>query len=397
MEGKRADQDPQSGKALNYLVKLCGIGLAIIVLYGFRASGFGHFFVVVSLGLVIAGAAVLIGGVLGFLFGIPRTLQQESGGGGDDGDDAATFSYRANTNLEQISDWLTKMLVGVGLTQLTSIPDYLGRLAAFLAGGLGGAASDAVFALSLFLFFSVIGFLFGYLWTRLNLAGAFRQADLMAIGALASKVDRTSHQLDEFKKQSELDVEALNVAYRQLNPGRDIEAVTQEELDRAIAAASYNVRVQIFNQAWSVRGDNWRTDKARMALTIPIFRALIKADPEDKYHMNHGQLGFALKDQAEPDWKGAEAALDKAIQIRGPWRETGRWLFYEFNRALCRIHLDPAFAAERASDPELRKLIVDDLTAAYQSDLRKLVTSDETVKQWMALNKVRTTELKDKP
>ncbi len=31
-------------------------------------------------------------------------------------------NYRSNTNLEQISDWLTKILVGVGLTQQTFFP-----------------------------------------------------------------------------------------------------------------------------------------------------------------------------------------------------------------------------------------------------------------------------------
>lgn len=78
-----------------------------------------------------------------------------------------------NTNLEQISDWLTKILVGVGLVQLGSIVDSLGDLADYIAEALGGGPAGAPFALALVMYFTVAGFLVAYLWTRLNLTGAF--------------------------------------------------------------------------------------------------------------------------------------------------------------------------------------------------------------------------------
>ena len=45
-----------------------------------------------------------------------------------------------------------------------------------------------------------------------------------------------------------------------------------------------------------------------MARTIPIFEALVRADP--KWHAYHGQLGYALKDQA-----GAVRAYRKALSL----------------------------------------------------------------------------------
>jgi len=53
---------------------------------------------------------------------VPRSLQEVPSANGQPG-------YSGNTNLEQISDWLTKILVGVGLTQLREIPGQVQRLA----------------------------------------------------------------------------------------------------------------------------------------------------------------------------------------------------------------------------------------------------------------------------
>jgi hypothetical protein len=89
------------------------------------------------------------------------------------------------------------------------------------------------------------GFLFGYLWTRLFLAGALRAADQAAIGMLVvevqkvtEKAETTERKLEALKKQSELDATALNLAYRQLNPDADLPRATQEELNTAVTSAS---------------------------------------------------------------------------------------------------------------------------------------------------------------
>jgi hypothetical protein len=123
-----------------------------------------------------------LGVTVGFLFGIPRTLQ-----GDHDAASAQTtpqsqelrfggYSQRVNTNLEQISDWLTKILVGLTLTQLGNIGTKLGEAAAWIAPGLGSTPHAEVFASALIVYFTVIGFMSGYLLTRLVLAGAFYRA-----------------------------------------------------------------------------------------------------------------------------------------------------------------------------------------------------------------------------
>ena len=387
-------KDSDSNRALQVLTAAMVVGVIGVVLFALQSSEWSERISVSSVGIMISGAFLLIGGVLGFLFGIPRTLQQESPGTdqSNKAGGAPTVAYQANTNLEQISDWLTKMLIGVGLTQLTAMPEHLNKVALYLSGGLGGYPSSQILAMSIVLYFSTVGFLFGYLWTRLFLAGAFRQADLMSIGHLASRVEQTDRKLEGLKKQTEIDVEALNLAYRQLNPSPDLPVVTQEALNATVASASRPIKVQIFNQAWSARSANWRDKKPIMERTIPVFRALIQSDSENRYHMNHGQLGFALKDQEHPNWVAAEQELTTAIEMRGPWMEHG-WLFYEFNRAICRIMLDESFLKSAPAKDSVREAILSDLRAAVESDLNHLIHKDATIKKWMKANNIKQADL----
>jgi hypothetical protein len=394
----------ESQKALRLLGGAMLAGLLSVPIYATQAGEWTSFFIMISVGWLVAGASALVGGTLGFLFGIPRTLQQEGNFTGaslaesEPGAPLRRTDYRANTNLEQISDWLTKILVGVGLTQIGEIKTGLGTLSAFAAQGLGTQSHNQVFALGLICYSCILGFLFGYLWTRLFLAGALRVADQAVIGVLTEKVLQvtekaatTERKLDEFKKQSDLDAAALNLSYRQLNPSPDLPEITPEALDMAIAAASRPIKVQVFNQAWQARSDNWRDAKTntKMAQTIPIFEALIRNDVENRFHKNHGQLGFALKDKQPPDWAGAERELTKAIEIRDASEEDG-WLFYEMNRAICTIMLDPDFEKDQASDPDRKARILADLKAAFQAEeLRKLIRADAAIKKWMLINHVK--------
>ena len=106
------------------------------------------------------------------------------------------------------------------------------------------------------------------------------------------------------------------------------------------------------------------------------------------YHLNHGQLGFALKDKREPDWAEAERELGKAIAIRGSWEQKG-WFSYEFNRALCRIHLDAAFGQGRESATEAKDQILRDLrVAAHSEEIRGIILENQTLQSWMALNRL---------
>lgn len=194
------------------------LGLTFVFVFAWARGG-----VQISLAILWAMACFTAGGIVGFLFGIPKVLQRDevappaetnagartgtgdggTSGNGDRGRGAAPrrpsdYSQMVNTNLEQISDWLTKIIVGLGLIELRRLPEFLSRASAFMAGSFGGDASARGFGAAIILYFSIIGFLAAYIVTRIYLAGAFKRADT-GVGSI--EVDGRSQSLEEVVEQ----------------------------------------------------------------------------------------------------------------------------------------------------------------------------------------------------
>jgi hypothetical protein len=76
--------------------------------------------------------------------------------------------YTTNTNLEDISDWLAKILVGLGLAQLGQIKSLVTQTGTYAAHSIDPAQvpSTAPLAASLIIYFTSIGFIASYLVTR---------------------------------------------------------------------------------------------------------------------------------------------------------------------------------------------------------------------------------------
>ncbi|MDQ2643463.1 MAG: hypothetical protein M3020_06600 [Myxococcota bacterium] len=134
-ENKRTDIRSLRAKS----VAAAFVGISGLLIYAARLGTWKSFAEVFAAGVLVSGAAALVGILLGFLFGIPRTTVAERApnpvtdppGGREPvpaGTSPLSAPYSVNTNLEQISDWLTKILVGVGLTQLNEIPEKLAAL-----------------------------------------------------------------------------------------------------------------------------------------------------------------------------------------------------------------------------------------------------------------------------
>jgi len=142
-------------------------------------------------GLLWSGAWFAVGSFIGFIFGIPRSLSSDTARTGAPLPDpdrvdttpglqpAATArgpSTAVNTNLEQISDWLTKIIVGVSLVNSEQIGDAMLYAARTMANSLGGGPARVSLSLAILVYFGVIGVLGGYLLTRLFLQRAFDTA-----------------------------------------------------------------------------------------------------------------------------------------------------------------------------------------------------------------------------
>ncbi len=271
------------------------------------------------------------------------------------------------------------------MVQLGKAGSALGSLGDRLGPGLGAQASSPTVGIAIMVTFSIIGFLLSFLWTRIYLRGAFQAADVETIAQ--GVID----------KQQSSDARALGLVNRILSPVPGGPQISQDELTEAIKAASAATNVQIFERARRYRRENDDLQDpqklAAMERAIPIFRALIAADTENRFHRNHGQLAYALKDKKPPDYAAAIDELTKAIEIRGDPKSHGYWL-YELNRAVCRIMLDQQFNQDpRApSTPDQRKLIVDDLRVTAQFGA-SILQGQPLIQEWLQVNQVKPEEL----
>jgi hypothetical protein len=149
-------------------------------------------------GLIFLSTAI-VGALLGFIFAIPRVIAR--GGVGVSGDGVQNQLLGTNTNLERISDWLTTMLVGVGLSQLTNLNGTFVQFRDFLAttatvydhaGCERGCHPSAGVLPAVGPFILILGvscgFLFMYLVTRLVLVGFFKHSEEVLSGAAAAAV-----------------------------------------------------------------------------------------------------------------------------------------------------------------------------------------------------------------
>jgi hypothetical protein len=400
----RQERREKEGGQSGTLRVLTGLGLpAVLALVIYAVTQEDDTGEILGVGLLTAIAAFTVGSLLGFLFGIPRSVaaakKAEKDGDATEAGDAAAVAAEAaerfapNTNLEEISDWLTKILVGVGLVQIHQISGAVEDLAEGLEGGLGTRGFSV--AVALLISFSITGFVSAYLYTRLRLQGAFERA---LYRDAAAKITAAAEKLTTA-------ADAIGLVQKQLSPG-DVDRPSAEELTSALTAATPGARSQAFYTARDQRRKNWRgrssagEDKDYVAPTIGVFEALIACDAEGHYHRTRAELGYALKDQKTPDWSAARVALTKAIELR-PDTDAVQSGMYEFNRAYCNIKLDLEAGTSSAA-PGLVKAIVDDLEAALRSsDGREIVLAavgsgiraekdweDRTVSTWLEHNKL---------
>lgn len=184
---RRTDvESSKFNKDLVYTNKVLLPFLGIVTIFVFAHLGFT---VATTTALLWAMASLASGTALGFLFGIPKILQDNSihdkpekvASESNPNKRSDAFSYRqqVNTNLTEISDWLTKIIVGLTLVHLAEIQQQFNNMANTFASGLnaGEPALEKSFAFALLTVYTILGFFFGYLYTRLFLAIAFSKAD----------------------------------------------------------------------------------------------------------------------------------------------------------------------------------------------------------------------------
>lgn len=172
MKNTKKTPDKEQIWRIIFLLGVAGAAFLFLVSIHKLDNHYGFFAYLITLGtaLLIAGACFSLGALTGFLFGIPRIINNNNA-------PALTSSKGTviqNDNLVQISDWLTKIIVGVGLTQINEIPNVFNMLGRLLgpcfekSGESRDVQVSAAIAISIVVYFLILGFIACYLWTRFH-------------------------------------------------------------------------------------------------------------------------------------------------------------------------------------------------------------------------------------
>jgi hypothetical protein len=132
-------------------------------------------------------ASAAIGAALGFLFGLPRArftdeLSAAAGSIGATGGAPAaplhpSAHYLANSNLIKVSDWLTTIVIGLGLVNLGGLLPALRTLATALKDPLGGAAYAGAIGISVMVVGVLAGFVLVYVFTTIRIRQLLEDAE----------------------------------------------------------------------------------------------------------------------------------------------------------------------------------------------------------------------------
>jgi PASTA domain len=170
--GRMAGDKIQRG-VLVVVVTLLVLMIVAAVLLGFAThdSGAG----VTS--FVLFAAAAAVGAGLGFLFGLPRARVA-----GDETDPATTTPtastfYLTNSNLIKVSDWLTTIVIGLGLVNLDKVVPAIRRLGHALHQPLGGAPYSGAVGISVLIVGLFAGFILDYLWTSIRVRELLEESE----------------------------------------------------------------------------------------------------------------------------------------------------------------------------------------------------------------------------
>jgi hypothetical protein len=150
----------------------------------------------VAVGLLVGLAAVAVGVLLGVVFGIPRRVENSPV--------AAQRVYEGNTNLEQVSDWIVKIIVALSLIELGNLATWFTRLSRSLGTALGQQPGSTAAAAGMLAYFTSVGFLAGYLWARTDFTETLDAGERAVSVTKSLEVARESARRAERQATSEM-------------------------------------------------------------------------------------------------------------------------------------------------------------------------------------------------
>lgn len=234
-------RDPASNSqvalAIAVIVVAALLGGVVTFIYGFSARTCATVWCSMAGGIIAgisATASFSVGGLLGLLFGAPSVGGAPGQAGGSTSTPGPqTSGIRPNTSLERIADWLTTMIVGLGLVNLSAIWEKTSEASVWLTREIAADPHtlNGTPGIAIALSFSFAGFLLMYLWSLRFLPSELRQS--YQLQALASAISKINRKLLNFR----VPPEALD---RQIEgmKAEGVDAATLDDVQRLYQSAS---------------------------------------------------------------------------------------------------------------------------------------------------------------
>lgn len=175
---QRDDKPTQVALAICVIVVGGVVGCAGAFLYGLssRTGGVSDRLMGGFVAILACAGAFSVGGMLGLLFGSP-TMGSGQTRGQSGGERSTQIGVRPNTSLERVADWLTTMIVGLGLVNLGAIKLEATTMSVWLTQAITGSVSpNGTPGITLAIGFSFAGFLLVYLWSMRFLPSELRDS-----------------------------------------------------------------------------------------------------------------------------------------------------------------------------------------------------------------------------
>jgi len=183
--------------------------------------------------LVVAAALFVSGCILGFLFGIPKVVK--------DSVNSSVTSFSDNANLEEISDWLTKIIVGLTLVQFNQIKKMLNEAAEHINVTFRSEGFDFfVLGYAVIIFYIAAGFLISYFWTRTN------YTYILAKGK--KDIQNLEKKIDLLKKENEEKSQEIQKAEQEKTQLEGEKTVLEEKTEKLKEAVQREGNMRLVNE-----------------------------------------------------------------------------------------------------------------------------------------------------
>jgi hypothetical protein len=178
-------------------------GGAVVAVYGFavRDCDFGCRIAGSFLGLVCGACAFSVGGMMGLLFGAPSwsgSSEASAKAEPTSSDEHRGGQVRPNSRLDRVAEWLTTMIVGLGLVNLSAIQSKATDAGIWLTRAITDDPKElnGTPGVMLMISFAFAGFMLVYLWSLRFLPSELRSS-YSELKAVVAQADKSKSQLNE--------------------------------------------------------------------------------------------------------------------------------------------------------------------------------------------------------